>query len=130
MAYTAVAVAAPALTNLPPASAAVTKQAIDAITGSGNGIKFTDFFLYKNGKVIVENTTVSAKDVTLVTGTQPESVNALANDTTIEVALSSTAVIDQIESSQFKQSGDDLYISFETGMTGYCYAVADAAGLG
>jgi hypothetical protein len=129
MAKTAVAVSAPALTNKPPASGAVTRQAIDAITGSGNGISFTDFFLYKNGRIIVDNTTGSAKDITLINGTANESINAIG-DNVIEIAATTLEHIDQIESSMFKQTGDDLYVEFETGMTGYCYALADAAGLG
>jgi hypothetical protein len=134
MSRTAVAVGAPARTNTPPSSGTVPKQAIDAITGAGNGIKFTDFFLNKNGKVFVENTSGSIKVVTLVAGLQSEAINAGVGDSEISVAIARNAtsplVIDQIESSQFKQTGDDLFVEFEAGMTGYCYAVGEAAGLG
>ena len=118
-------------TNSPPSSATITKQAIDAITGAGNGIDISDFYTCTDCKLIVENTTVSEKDVTIVAGPTASCVAAGIGDYTLAVAASTDKVIDQIESSRFKQDADgSLFVEFETGMTGYVYAVGTARGIG
>jgi len=131
MVRTAVTIHKPSRTNSPPSAIAITKQAIDAITGSGNGISVSDFFTATGNKLIVENTAGVAYDVTIVAGPTASCVKAGLGNYVNEVALSSNKVFDQIESARFKQNADGaLYVEFETGMTGFVYAVGEARGIG
>ena len=131
MVRTAVTVHKPSRTNAPPSSIAITKQAIDAITGDGNGIDITDFFLSTGNQLVIENTTGSAKIVTIIAGPSATCVKAGVGDFDLSIPLTSNKTINQIESARFKQDvGGSLYVDFETGMTGYVYAIGEARGIG
>ena len=131
MVRTAVTVHKPARTNQAPASTAVVKQAIDAITGIGNGLDITDFFLSTSNQLVIENTTGSEKIVKIIAGPVASCVAAGVGDHNETIALTSNKTINQIESARFKQDVcGSLYVEFEAGMTGYVYALGEARGMG
>lgn len=136
MARTQVTIAKTVRTNASPSAvAAITKQAIDAITGVGNGIEISDFFLCTDNVLVIENTCGAAKDITLVAGAHSSAIAAGAGDKVISIAAArnatSPALVDQIESARFKtDDGGGLVVEFETGMTGYVYAIGKSRGIG
>lgn len=119
----------------PSAVATITKQAIDTITGVGNGIEISDFFLCTENTLIIENTSSADKVIKLIAGEHASAVASGAGDKeiTIEAArdAESPAMIDQIESARFKKDdGGALVVEFEDGMTGYVYAIGKSRGIG
>ncbi|MEY2702721.1 MAG: hypothetical protein RLY43_1358 [Bacteroidota bacterium] len=129
MTRTAVAMNATTRTNSPPASVAVTKTTIDS-TLVTNGVTVTDFFLYTDQQIFVDNTAVTDQDVTIQSGDTSIAVNAGSGDKVVTVTASTMKLIDNVEGARFKQSGDDLYIDFESGTTGYLWVTGKARGIG
>lgn len=113
-------------TNTPPASAAITATTIDA-TLVTNGLDITDFWDYKNPKLIVTNSS-GAVDLTIKAGNLTSSG---LGDYVVEIGSSATVVIDQLESARHIQSSIDssLWVDFESGFTGTIYAIGDQTGL-
>lgn len=136
MARTQVTIAKTVRTNTSPSAVAtITKQAIDGITGAGNGIEISDFFLCTENTLIIENTTGSDKVIKLIAGEHASAVASGAGDKEITIVAArnatSPAMIDQIESARFKKDdGGGLVVEFETGMTGYVYAIGKSRGIG
>lgn len=136
MARTKVTIAKTVRTNTSPSAVAtITKQAINDITGAGNGIEISDFFLCTENTLIIENTTNSDKVIKLIAGEHASAVASGAGDKEITIVAArnatSPAMIDQIESARFKKNdGGALVVEFETGMTGYVYAIGKSRGIG
>lgn len=136
MARTKVTIAKTVRTNTSPSAVApITKQAINGITGVGNGIEISDFFLCTENTLIIENTSGSDKVIKLIAGEHASAVASGAGDKEITIAAerdtTSPAMIDQIESARFKKDdGGALVVEFEDGMTGYVYAIGKSRGIG
>lgn len=136
MARTKVTIAKTVRTNASPSAVAIiTKQKIDDITGAGNGIEISDFFLCTENTLIIENTTGSDKVITLIAGEHSSAVASGAGDKNITIVAArnaaSPAMIDQIESARFKKDdGGALVVEFEADMTGYVYAIGKSRGIG
>lgn len=136
MARTQVTIAKTVRTNTSPSAVAtITKQAIDDITGVGNGIEITDFFLCTENTLIIENTCGENKVIKLIAGEHASAVASGAGDKEITIVAernaTSPAMIDQIESARFKKDdGGALVVEFETGMRGYVYAIGKSRGIG
>lgn len=136
MARTQVTIAKTVRTNASPSAVAtITKQAIDDITGAGNGIEISDFFLCTENTLIIENTAGSDKVITLIAGEHSSAVASGAGDKDITIVAArnaaSPAMIDQIESARFKKDdGGGLVVEFAAGMTGYVYAIGKSRGIG
>jgi hypothetical protein len=71
----------------------------------------------------VENTNAAGKNVTVKAGIQPPAWRASLGDLVVQVPAT-TGVRDLvIESARFGQTNGDIYLDFETGMTGKAYAI-------
>ena len=107
-----------------------TGDAIDALVGSNTGITYANFFNARDnyGILVVNNTTVSAKDITLISGgVYPPSSQG---DKVIEIPASTVAVVRVDEPARFSTSAGTLNVDFETGMTGFCKAIVSKTSLG
>ncbi len=129
MTRTAVAVNAITRSNFPPHDVALTATTIDG-TLVTNGVKVTDFFLYTDQTVEVYNSAGSPMDITFQAGTDRKCLAAGIGDAVVTVTNGTTKAIQNIESSRFFQSGDDLWIDFETGCTGTITVIGTPRGLG
>lgn len=131
MARTAKTVFKPARSNFPPVSIKVTKFALDGVTGVGNGIDFTDFFNSTGNNILVENTTVSAKNITIVAGDTVNCPNAGQGDYVVSIPAGESHVIQSVESARFMQNQTgSLYLEAEAGMTGFVSVVGEKRGIG
>lgn len=129
MTRTDVAVNAVARGNQPPYSVAITETTIDA-TLVTNGVNVPEAFNYQELQLIVYNSAVSAKTITLQAG---DGVNAGIGDYTLSVASSARRLITTIDSSRFANSSTTdvpLQIDFESGFTGTIAIIGKKRGIG
>lgn len=119
-------------TNVSPSEpVTITPQVIDAITGVGNGIEISDYFLCTECTLEVNNTTLEEKTVTIKAGKHSSAIASGAGDKTYVIPASTKIMIDQIESARFKKdNGGGLVVEFQTGMTGDVYATGKSRGIG
>ena len=105
-------------------------QVIDAITGVGNGMAIADFFNARDnyGFLVINNTTVSAKKVTLVAGTEYPQVKQGNLD--VSCPASKVSLVRVENPARFSQADGSLIAEFETGMTGFAAPVAFRTSLG
>lgn len=71
-------------------------------------------------EIRVTNSTVSAKIVTIAKGTTYQNVGQ--GDLAASLAANEVGVF-MLETARFKQADGDIYLNFETGMTGFFSAV-------
>ena len=105
-------------------------QAVDAITGTGNGIQVTDFFNARDnyGFLVINNTTVSAQTVTLIAGgAYPQSAQG---SLAVSVPASKVSLVRVENPARFSQADGSLITEFSTGMTGFAAPVAFRTSLG
>ena len=105
-------------------------QTIDSITGSGNGMLIADFFNGRDnmGFLVINNTTVSAKDVTLIAGgVYPQSTQG---NKVVSCAASKVTIIPVDEPARFSNADGALAVEFAASMTGSACPVAFKTALG
>lgn len=105
-------------------------QAIDSITGSGNGIQVTDFFNARDnyGFLVINNTYASAATVTLKAGgAYPQSAQG---DLAVSVPASKVSLVRVENPARFSQADGSLIAEFSASMTGFACPVAFRTSLG
>lgn len=68
--------------------------------------------------LIVTNSAVSPKAVTIKAGINPPAFRAGMGDTSVSVAASGTSYLGPFETARFSQTDGAMYIDLESGMTG------------
>ena len=136
MSRTAITTAAAARSNATCSSmATATLQAIDAITGSGNGVEITDFFLHTEPELWIANTLGSDITITIKAGSHNSAIASGMGDKEITIPAAndatSPALIQGIESSRFKYDNEGgLIVEFSTSATGFVWASGQKRGIG
>lgn len=102
----------------------VTKQAVT----QANGIEIQKALGCKDNSlvIVIENTAVADKTVTLKAGDYP---NAILGDCNVVITASSVSQITLHDPSRFERKDGSVYVDFATGFTGNIYAFGKRAGL-
>jgi len=116
-------------TGIVDMTASGVKQAVDAITGVGNGVSVTNAFNTKHDslRVRVTNTHTSAHNMTFKAGTF---INSILGDKAISIPASGEYDILVSQPDRLQQKDGSLVVEFDAGFTGTFAAIAEGSNIG